>query len=111
MLKKKTTLTYNAFILSTVRSCFIPNYVRLLLGTFELHVTTGYTLTNSSTLCRAFNISGIKQYQTALECVNAIKGDTIMVKKIDEGSLRLFELSPISLCLISRIKKCFYIIQ
>lgn len=72
MLKKNTTLTYNAFILSTVRSCFIPNYVRLLLGTFELHVTTGNTLTNSSTLCRAFNFSGIKQYQTALECVNAI---------------------------------------
>ncbi|XP_065936957.1 receptor-type tyrosine-protein phosphatase zeta-like isoform X1 [Magallana gigas] len=64
-------------------------------GTFELHVTTGYTLTNSSTLCRAFHFSGIKKYQTALECVNAIRGDTIVVKKIDEGSLRLFELSPI----------------
>lgn len=84
-----------------VYSCLVTNYICLLLGTFELHVTTGNTLTNSSTLCRAFNFSGLKQYQTALECVNQIKGDTIVVKKIDEGSLRLFELSPISLCLIS----------
>lgn len=79
----------------------------LLLGIYELHVTAENTLWNSSTLCRKFNFSGIKQYQTAIECVNAIRGDTILVKKMDEGALRLFEMFPISLCFISKIQKCF----
>lgn len=76
-----------------------------LLGTFELHVTAGNTLRNSSTLCRTFNFSGIKQYQAAIECENAIRGDTIVVKKMDEGALRLFELLPISLCIKLSVKK------
>lgn len=79
----------------------------LLLGTFEFHVTAGSTLRNSSTLCRTFRFSGIKQYQAAIECENAISGDTISVKKMDKGGLRLFELFPISLCTISRIKISF----
>lgn len=109
--KKKIDYSYLLRVYSKYSSfLFVSIYIRLLLGIFELHVTTGYTLGNSSTLCRAFHFSGIKQFQTALECVNAIRGDTIVVKKIDEGSLRLFELSPISLCLISKIKKSAFIL-
>lgn len=58
-------------------------------GTFELHITDGNTLMNLSTLSRTFLLSGIKHYQIAIECENVIRGETIVVKKMDGGSLRL----------------------
>lgn len=59
-------------------------------GTFELHITDGNTLRSLSTLCRTFLLSGIKHYQIAIECENVIRGHTIVVKKMDGGSLRLY---------------------
>lgn len=64
-------------------------------GTFELHIAVGKTFINSSTLCMTFNFPGLQQHQAAIECINATRGDTVVVKKIDQGSLRLFELIPI----------------
>nr|XP_034306378.1 uncharacterized protein LOC117682577 [Crassostrea gigas] len=64
-------------------------------GTYELHITVGDTVVNLSTLCKVFSYPGIRHYQTSVECKNEIRGDTIVVKKMDEGSLRLFELIPI----------------
>lgn len=52
-------------------------------------------MTNLSTLCKVFSYPGIRHYQTSVECKNEIRGDTIVVKKMDEGSLGLFELIPI----------------
>lgn len=75
-----------------------------LLWKFELQVTAGNTLMNLSTLCRRFNFSGIKQFRAAIECENAISGDKIVVKKTDQGAMRL-ELLPICSCIISKIKK------
>lgn len=51
---------------------------------------------NMSTLCTVFSYPGIRHYQASVECKNAIRGDKIVVQKMDEGSLRLFELIPIS---------------
>uniref|UniRef100_K1R5Z0 Multiple epidermal growth factor-like domains 6 n=1 Tax=Magallana gigas TaxID=29159 RepID=K1R5Z0_MAGGI len=65
-------------------------------GTFELHIAAGKTLINSTTLCVAFNFPGLQQHQAAIECINATRGDTIVVRKIGQGSLRLFELIPIN---------------
>nr|XP_022301034.1 scavenger receptor class F member 2-like [Crassostrea virginica] len=65
-------------------------------GSYELHITTTATsIVNGATLCKEFSLSGIRQHQTAIECNRAMLGDTIIIKKTDEGSLRLFEIYPI----------------
>lgn len=63
-----------------------------------MHIAVGKTLLNLTTLCVAFIFPGLQQHQAAIECINVPIGDTVMVKKIDQGSLRLFELIPISKC-------------
>lgn len=49
-----------------------------------------------TTLCKRFSLPGIIQNHTALECDKEMRGDTIVLKKMDEDSLRLFEFIPIS---------------
>lgn len=68
---------------------------------YELHITTDNRMINSSTLCKTF--SRIKQTQTVIKCVNAISGDTVVLKKIDKDPLRLFELYPIGRYIIIKI--------
>ncbi|XP_065938255.1 uncharacterized protein [Magallana gigas] len=65
-------------------------------GTFEVHITTGDAELNLTTLCKRFSLPGIIQNHTALECDKEMRGDTIVLKKMDEDSLRLFEFIPIS---------------
>uniref|UniRef100_A0A8W8M8U0 Laminin EGF-like domain-containing protein n=1 Tax=Magallana gigas TaxID=29159 RepID=A0A8W8M8U0_MAGGI len=49
-----------------------------------------------ATRCKAFELPGvIQQQQTAIECDAALSGDTFIVKKMDDGPLRLFEVYPI----------------
>lgn len=67
-----------------------------MIGKFEVHITTGDVELNLSTLCKRFSLPGIIQHQTALECDKGMRGDTIILKKMDEDSLRLFEFIPIS---------------
>lgn len=64
-------------------------------GKFEVHITTGDVESNLSTLCKRFSLPGIIQHQAALECDKEMRGDTIILKKMDEDSLRLFEFIPI----------------
>lgn len=68
---------------------------------YELHITTDNRMINSSTLGKTF--SRIKQTQTVIKCVNAISGDTVVLKKIDKDPLRLFELYPIGRYIIIKI--------
>lgn len=67
-----------------------------LIGTFELHITAGDVELCLSTLCKRFRLPGIIQHQTALECDKGMRGDTIVLRKMDEDSLRIFEFIPIS---------------
>ena len=67
------------------------------IGNYEMHITTKTTSTNRATLCKGFSFSGIKRYQTAIECNRAMHGDTVIVQKTDGGILRLFEVYPIGM--------------
>lgn len=68
-------------------------------GQYELHISVGDTAMSFVTKCKAFELPGvIQQQQTAIECDAALSGDTIIVKKMDDGPLRLFEVYPISKC-------------
>ena len=51
-----------------------------------------------STLCKKFRFDGLQQNKTILECREAMLGDTIIVKKTDDGPLSLYELQPIGKC-------------
>lgn len=62
-----------------------------------MHISVGFTATDLSTRCTAFELPGdIKRHQTSIECDRAMKGDIFTVKKMDTGSLRLFEIYLIS---------------
>lgn len=68
-------------------------------GHYEIHISVGNTTMTLATRCKAFELPGIVQpQQTAIECDAALSGDTFIVKKIDDGPLRLFEVYPISKC-------------
>lgn len=67
-----------------------------MIGKFEVHITTGDVELNLTTLCKRFSLPGIIQHYTALECDKGMRGDTIVLKKMDDDSLRLFEFIPIS---------------
>ena len=68
-------------------------------GHYEIHINVGNTTLSLDTRCKAFKLPGIiQQQQTAIECDAALSGDTVIVKKIDDGPLRLFEVYPISKC-------------
>lgn len=75
-----------------------------MLGNYELHIKTEieHTLTmRASTLCNQIRFDGLQQQNTTIECNTVMVGNTIIVKRTDEGSLRLYELQPIgniSLC-------------
>lgn len=65
-------------------------------GHYEIHINVGNTTLSLDTRCKAFKLPGIiQQQQTAIECDAALSGDTVIVKKIDDGPLRLFEVYPI----------------
>ncbi|XP_052677376.1 cell death abnormality protein 1-like [Crassostrea angulata] len=65
-------------------------------GHYEIHLSVGNTAMTLATRCKAFELPGIIQpQQTAIECDAALSGDTFIVKKIDDGPLRLFEVYPI----------------
>lgn len=69
----------------------------LINGQYELHISVGNTTTDLSTRCKAFGLPGvIKRHQTTIECDKAMSGDRFIVKKMDTGSLRLFEVYLIS---------------
>ena len=51
-----------------------------------------------STLCKKFRFDGLPQNKTILECREAMLGETIIVKKTDDGPLSLYELQPIGKC-------------
>lgn len=66
-------------------------------GHYEIYISVGNTTMSLATRCKAFELPGIiKQRQTAIECDAALSGDTFIVKKMDDGPLRLFEVYPIS---------------
>lgn len=67
-----------------------------MIGKFDVHITTGDAELNLTTLCKRFSLPGMIQNHTALECDKEMRGDTIVLKKMDEDSLRLFEFIPIS---------------
>ncbi|XP_055999730.1 receptor-type tyrosine-protein phosphatase H-like isoform X2 [Ostrea edulis] len=64
-------------------------------GNYEVHIKEDDAITSSSTLCQNFSLHGIKQQNNALECYKEMKGDTILIKRTDDGPLRLFEVYPI----------------
>ncbi|XP_056001591.1 uncharacterized protein LOC130048624 [Ostrea edulis] len=64
-------------------------------GVYEVHIKENDTMTSSSTVCQNFSLYGIKQQYKAVEYYKEMKGDTILIKRIDDGGLRLFELYPI----------------
>ena len=64
----------------------------------ELHITAEDRLMSSSTLCKNITFMGLKQHQIAVECDRTMQGDTILVRRTDSGSLRLFEIYPIGTC-------------
>lgn len=64
-----------------------------------MHISVGNTALSLSTRCKAFELLDIiKQQQKAIECDTALSGDTVIVKKMDDGALRLFEVYLISKC-------------
>lgn len=66
------------------------------LGYYELHIAMKTISTNERTLCKKFSFSDlIKQYHAAIECDKTMLGDIIIVKKTDDGPIRLFEIYPI----------------
>lgn len=66
-------------------------------GQYEVHISVGHTATDLSTRCKAFELpSDLKRHQTSIECDRAMRGDKFIVKKMDTGSLRLFEMYLIS---------------
>ena len=65
-------------------------------GYYELHITKDDELTDETTLCRKFNLPGIKQYFIATECLRAMLGNTIIFKSTNGTYMRLFEVYPIS---------------
>lgn len=77
---------------------FVQKFEKLLInGQFELHISVGNTTTDLSTRCKAFGLPGlIKRHQTTIKCDKAMSGDRFIVKKMDTGSLRLFEVYLIS---------------
>lgn len=69
-------------------------------GQYEIHISVGNTAICLATRCKTFELPGIsEQQQTAIECDAALSGDTVIVKKIGDGPLRLFEVYPISKCI------------
>ena len=81
------------------RSIYLLNFIffLLLIGNYELYIEKEPTLMMSpSTLCKKFRFDGLQQNKTILECREAMLGDTIIVKKTDDGSL--YELQPIGKC-------------
>ncbi|XP_055999696.1 uncharacterized protein LOC125656003 isoform X1 [Ostrea edulis] len=64
-------------------------------GNYEVHFKEDDAITSSSTMCQNFSLHGIKQQYKALECYKEMKGDTILIKRTDDGPLRLFEVYPI----------------
>nr|XP_022302580.1 receptor-type tyrosine-protein phosphatase T-like [Crassostrea virginica] len=73
-------------------------FVPIWGGNYELHIKTEieHTLTmRASTLCNKIRFDGLQQQNTTIECNTAMEGNTIIVKRTDEGPLRLYELHPI----------------
>ncbi|XP_056001594.1 uncharacterized protein LOC130048628 [Ostrea edulis] len=64
-------------------------------GNYEVHIKEDGAITSSSTMCQNFSLHRIKQQNIALECYKEMKGDTILIKRTDDGPLRLFEAYPI----------------
>lgn len=58
-----------------------------MLGIFELYIIDGNILMNLLILSRMFLFFGIKYYQILIECENVIRGEIIVVKKMDGGLL------------------------
>lgn len=78
---------------------WISFFFLLLIGNYELYIEKEPTLMMSpSTLCKKFRFDGSQQNKTILECREAMLGDTIIVKKTDDGPLSLYELQPIGKC-------------
>ena len=78
-------------------------------GSYELHVASKITSTDGTTLCKNFSFSELKQYRTAIECTRTMQGDTIVLKKTNGGSLRLFEIYPIGKYLQNAYVTCINI--
>ncbi|XP_078340142.1 uncharacterized protein LOC111110653 isoform X2 [Crassostrea virginica] len=65
-------------------------------GNYELYIEKEPTaMMSPSRLCKKFRFDGSQQNKTILECREAMLGDTIIVKKTDDGPLSLYELQPI----------------
>ncbi|XP_062582644.1 receptor-type tyrosine-protein phosphatase alpha-like isoform X2 [Saccostrea cucullata] len=64
-------------------------------GTYEVHIKDSDTEMNSITLCQSFTLLGLKEQKKEIECQREMTGDTIVIKRTDEGELRLFEVYPI----------------
>nr|XP_022302953.1 receptor-type tyrosine-protein phosphatase alpha-like [Crassostrea virginica] len=65
-------------------------------GNYELYIKKEPTaMMSPSTLCKKFRFDGSQQNKTILECREAMLGDTIIVKKTDDGPLSLYELQSI----------------
>ncbi|XP_062615730.1 uncharacterized protein LOC134277412, partial [Saccostrea cucullata] len=66
-------------------------------GNYELHITAeNQTLPDELTLCRVFNLlNPTKAYQNIIECERQMTGNSIIIKRTDEGPIRLFEVHPI----------------
>ncbi|XP_056000220.1 multiple epidermal growth factor-like domains protein 11 isoform X2 [Ostrea edulis] len=67
-------------------------------GNYEVYVKDGGQTTNPSTLCRNFSFTGpnyLKRNNKALECYREMTGDTIVIKRRDGTSMRIFEVYPI----------------
>ncbi|XP_056000222.1 receptor-type tyrosine-protein phosphatase epsilon-like isoform X2 [Ostrea edulis] len=67
-------------------------------GNYDVYVKDGGQTTNPSTLCRNFSFTGpnyLKRNNKALECYREMTGDTIVIKRRDDTSMRIFEVYPI----------------
>lgn len=72
-----------------------------------MHISVGFTATDLSTRCTAFELPGdIKRHQTSIECNRVMRGDIFIVKKMDTGSLGLFEMYLLSKLYLSSNVSC-----
>lgn len=72
-----------------------------------MHISVGFTATDLSTKCTAFELPGdLKRHQTSIECDRGMRGDIFIVKKMDTGLLRLFEMYLISKLYLSSNVSC-----
>ncbi|XP_062621601.1 uncharacterized protein LOC134283159 [Saccostrea cucullata] len=66
-------------------------------GNYELHIRAeNQVLSNELTLCRRFNFRNPStKYQYIVECEREMTGNSIVITRMDEGPVRLFEVHPI----------------